>query len=88
MRLGRNIIVIYFCLLSQTAQACHKYSIWHYPWTQKCDARVHVVNVPQVLPPIRDNDIPLPSLDDNWNEGAPDDELKARLMLRGLLEAK
>ena len=75
------------------AFACHKFSVWKYPWPQSC--RVTALAPPMirsrarlelVLPAPRE--ILLPSLTDiDWGHG-PDDELRARLMLRVILQGK
>lgn len=73
--------------------ACHKFSVWKYPWPQRCKVTALApptirsrARIAVVLPAPRE--IPLPSLIDiEWGH-APDDELRGRLLLRIILQAK
>jgi hypothetical protein len=55
---------IAWAVFSGNAFACHRFSVWKYPWAQRCAVapdKTWFVEV--VLPPEPDIDIPLPSLD-------------------------
>ena len=32
-------LTLIIALFSTQAQACHKFSVWHYPWKQRCEQR-------------------------------------------------
>lgn len=63
--------VILFILLATPAVACHRFSIWKYPWAQPCGFRVRMAQQSAPLPPppvdwppvSSKPDIPLPSLE-------------------------
>lgn len=69
---------------------CHKYSVWNYPWPQRCPPpteRHHIIAAAFPLPPVleRPPDMPLPSLDGiDWGPPCPED-VRARLLLRATL---
>lgn len=58
-------------IMATPAYACHKYSVWNYPWAQRCPTRVAQTEAPQPPPKPLDyynqteapTDIPLPSLE-------------------------
>jgi hypothetical protein len=62
---------------------CHKFSVWHYPWAQRCPTFIRVA-VSTPLPPVKGVDIPLPNLSPITG-GEPDDIARARLLLHGYL---
>jgi hypothetical protein len=57
------------------ADACHRFSIWHFPWPQRCSAPKPV----EAKAPAPDGAIPLPDLTPITGE-TPNDETRARLM--------
>lgn len=67
---------------------CHKFSIWHFPWPQRCAifrvAAPLVVPVDVPLPPEKELDIPLPDLTPVDGSGI-DEDTRAKLLLRGEL---
>lgn len=90
MRIGAMSGLMLFsmsCSPSAVA-ACHKYSIWRYPWPQTCGTKhlAYQANVSFPLPPERDADMALPDLPLIWlNTSEPDDETRGKLMLLGVL---
>ncbi len=95
--LGLALLV---ALLPAPAEACHRFSVWKYPWAQRCGV------IPKTVPkigigkqtPLRvarnlattssPPEITLPSLlTIDWGETA-DDEARGRMELKALLEAK
>ena len=80
------------------AAGCHRYSVWHYPWPQRCGVRHQAAFVAlahhrpsrPVTPVKLPNfgiDIPLPALAKaDCLGGEADENSRARLMLRAALE--
>jgi hypothetical protein len=67
------------------ALACRHYSIWSFPWPQRCSVSTPVHAAPVTLTsPIRDTDMPLPDLTP-VDGGGPDENTRARLLLRAAL---
>jgi hypothetical protein len=67
------------------AHACHKFSYWRFPFPQRCPIPVHMVRAAPVqlpLPPSRDGDIAMPTLDADWGGCPPDMELQLRLLAK------
>lgn len=64
-------IAFLFFALAFPAEACHRFSVWHYPYAQRCSSRVAQIEMP--APPSKpldyfetkapEKDIPLPSLE-------------------------
>lgn len=77
----RPITLAAFMLLAAPAEA-HCFSVWHYPWAQRCG--VAVTHVTHVTPPPKTNDIPIPELTPIAG-GEPDEATRARLLLRAAL---
>lgn len=70
------------------AEACHRFSVWKYPWPQQCAAAVPNFPILSRISGKRPSPIPLPALEPiDWGQPA-DDEARARIELRALLEAK
>ena len=93
-------LALAIALLPAPAEACHRFSVWHYPWAQRCGV------IPKTVPKIGIDkqtplrvarnlatttswpEIPLPSLlTIDWGQPA-DDDARGRLELKALLEAK
>lgn len=85
---------VLLALLATPAEACHRYSVWRFPWPQHCVIRAAQTKAPDPPPvqldpsaPEADNDIPLPSLEgmDFPPDASGDwDRLKAIGLLRQL----
>lgn len=76
-------------VLATPAEACHRFSVWRYPYPQRCSFRVAQTEAPTpptrspVLPePEPDADIPLPSLENM--EFPPDATGEAGERLKGV----
>lgn len=68
------------------AHACHLYSVWHYPFRQRCPAPP--APHPRPHRPPSPASIPLPALAGiDWGQ-PPDDETLGRLMLRAKMEGQ
>ena len=91
-------IALVLALLASTEASAHCYSVWHYPWKQRCGGSRQTVlaerghnptKLSKVLSPAQDEpDIPLPSLArTDCDGGAADEPTRARLLLRAALEA-
>ena len=81
----RWAISIALVLVTQPAQACRHYSRWYYPYPQHCyGLAARAPATPAVLPPKRNDDIPLPGLD-FVPVDEPDDETRGRILLRAAL---
>lgn len=86
---GRAALLAAIIGLSSPAFAgCHKYSIWKFPWPQRCPPAERRLIAGDIvpLPPVldRDPEIPLPSLDGiDW--GSCPEDMRARLLLRAAL---
>jgi hypothetical protein len=78
---GRHLLVVAAALVAvlaaRPASACHKFSVWHFPWPQRCSAP-KAVEAKTTTP---DGTIPLPDLTPITGE-TPDDETRARLIMR------
>jgi hypothetical protein len=97
------LAVIVIALATDSADACHRFHRWSYPWPQSCRAtalapksafrlpRAKIDVSLRAAPPARPVSPPaisIPSLTDiDWGR-APDDELRGRLLLRVILEGK
>ena len=68
------------------ASACRHYSIWGFPWAQRCSVSTPVRAVPVTpTPPVRDTDMPLPDLTPVvWGDDR-DEDTRGRLLLRAAL---
>jgi hypothetical protein len=83
----------------QPAEACHRYSRWHYPWKQTCTVtalaprtRLPHARIDVAAPPLKPAsiavkkvDMPLPDLTAPQG-GEPDEEMRMRLILRARAE--
>ena len=89
-------LALAIALLPAPAEACHRFSVWKYPWAQRCG--VIPKTVPKIgigkQPPLRGArnlarpELPLPSrLTIDWGQTA-DDDARGRMELKALLEAK
>jgi hypothetical protein len=81
-----RLLLAVMLLLSATesAAACRKFSVWKYPWPQRCPIVHGIAHAPRPLPPQRDGDIAIPALD--WSGGGEADaDTRARLMLHAAL---
>jgi hypothetical protein len=67
------------------ASACRHYSIWGFPWAQRCSGSTSVPAAP-VPPtsPVRDTDMPLPNLTP-VDGGEADESTRGRLLLHAAL---
>jgi hypothetical protein len=77
-------------LLATPANACHRFSVWRFPYPQRCG--LHVVQLeappapaPEPKPPEPEADIPLPSLENMVFPPDAADEAGQRLKGIGLL---
>jgi len=94
MRLG-TLAALLLLMLPIDSAAAHCYSVWRYPRPQHCHATAlaRAIRLPNAkiniaLPAPRAPEIALPLLSDIvWGE-PPDDELRGKLLLRVLLQAK
>jgi hypothetical protein len=95
---ARGLLLALAVLASTPTEAasCHRYSVWRYPWPQRCGvARQAVWPIlthpgPTWPAPSRVNgpEIALPSLAQaDLDGGEADEPTRARLMLRAALEA-
>jgi hypothetical protein len=75
---------------------CHLFSVWRYPWPQRCGAARHLTRpvrheapfASETKPPSFRPAIPLPSLARaDLDGGAADEPTRARLLLRAVLGA-
>jgi hypothetical protein len=67
------------------ASACRHYSIWGFPWAQRCSASTPIRAAPVTpAPPVRDTDIPLPDLTPA-DGGEADEGTRGRLLLHAAL---
>jgi hypothetical protein len=85
--------------MTTDAAACHRFSVWHYPWRQSCGVAVkHQIRTisykfsrtrPKGAPALPDAPaMPLPSLARaDLDEPEADEAARARLLLRAALEA-
>ena len=93
-------LALALALTSAPAEACHRFSVWNYPWRQSCGF------IPKTVPKIGIDkrsplrvarnlatttsrpEIPLPALEPiDWGQPA-DEEARGRLELKALLEAR
>jgi hypothetical protein len=90
MNRGRSHGFLVGCALllaTRTEAACHKFSVWNYPWPQRCGVQRHVsglvtqasLEVPLPAPRPDDADMPLPDLAGIWDAPA-DAETRARIL--------
>ena len=91
-------LALAIALLPAPAEACHRFSVWKYPWRQSCgfipipkigiDKRSPLRVARNLAPTTSWPEIPLPALEPiDWGQEA-DDEARGRIELRALLEAK
>jgi hypothetical protein len=72
-------------LLVAPASACRHYSIWGFPWAQRCSVSTPVRAVPVTPTPPVDTDMPLPDLTAViWGDD-PNEDTRGRLLLRAAL---
>jgi len=99
----RGIILILAVLAASPAAAkCHLFSVWHYPWAQRCDVTRSPLHFGSEAPFVSDTnrfvspgrrpsgpaDIPLPGLARaDLDGGEADEAARGRLLLRATLEA-
>jgi hypothetical protein len=62
---------------AEPALACHRFSVWHFPWPQRCSTSKPV----EAKATAPDGAIPLPDLSPITG-ATPDDETRARLIMR------
>lgn len=94
MRLSPFLIAAMWFLTTTQTEACHRFSIWHYPTAQRCAVRVAQIEAP--VPPSKPMDyyepkapdIPLPSLKDMEFPPDCDADWCQRMKGIGLLRAK
>jgi hypothetical protein len=81
-------------LLATPAEACHRFSVWKYPWPQRCGLAPTTIArhaarraAPKLIfPPSQEVAIPLPTLEAiDWGAVA-DDDARGRLELKAILE--
>ena len=80
-----------------SAAACHRYSVWRYPWPQSCGVSSTIARqAARRAPKVGHNDVvaknppamPLPSLAQaDLAGGEADEPTRARVLLRAALEA-
>jgi hypothetical protein len=95
------LAAIVFLLGTNSAAQARCFSVWRYPWPQHCHAtalaprsaiRITNARIDVALPALRHTapavEFSLPNLTDiEWGQ-PPDDELRGKLLLRVLLQAK
>ena len=77
-----------YALFVSPVYACHRFSVWKYPYPQRCSVTERLAQAPLLpipLPPIKD--MPLPSIDYADPPDA-DGELGERLKALGLMREK
>lgn len=89
-------ILLALTLLASTPVEAHCYSVWRYPWAQRCmsfgqkreNVRI-VAETPEILPKFgKGPEIALPSLArTDLDGGAADEPTRAKALLRAALEA-
>jgi hypothetical protein len=90
--------IVLAALLASTPVEAHCFARWHYPWSQRCggarqgQVRINSDKLRQFVPPGRGPSgpaaIPLPSLARaDFDGGAADEPIRARVLLRAALEA-
>ena len=89
-------IMLAAALVVATPVEAHCYSVWRYPWPQRCGAARQIVRAksvyfrldPSISVPILDRpDIPLPSLAQaDLVEPEADEATRAKVLLRAALE--
>jgi hypothetical protein len=84
-------LLLALALLASTEASAHCYSVWRYPWPQRCGvAHMHkiVVKNSRYDFKIDRDDFALPGLAQaDLDGGAADEPTRARLLLRAALEA-
>jgi hypothetical protein len=77
------------------ASACHHYHQWYYPWPQNCRTTAFApamirsrAKIAFVLPPERDDSLPLPSLTDIVWGTSLDEPVRQRWLLRASVFGK
>jgi len=93
MRLAAVTLAVVIVLIPASASS-RCFSVWHYPWAQRCGAARHMARVTKPLrvrheaPFVSEKpSIPLPSLARaDLDGGAADEPTRARLLLRAALE--
>jgi hypothetical protein len=75
----RLVIAALLIAAADPALACHRFSVWHFPWPQRCS----VVAEPRPAQPkaSTSDDMPLPDLSPITGE-EPDEQTRARLIMR------
>jgi hypothetical protein len=96
VRIGRNTVkymVLVTGLVISTATDAHCYSVWRYPWPQRCghgfypSKHIGIPDFVTPLPPAKDIEFPLPALDTDWfNQPEVPEDIRARLLLRAALQ--
>jgi hypothetical protein len=80
----RRLAIIIATLTPDPAfAACHKFSVWHYPWVQRCPVRVAALSP---LPPVKETGFILPELTPITGDEPSDEVTRARLLLHGYLD--
>jgi hypothetical protein len=93
----RLALALALTLAADPAAACHRFSVWHYPWRQSCNLRGGVVPAPKLRTietapgaVARDRGRPtvaLPSLArGDLDAGEADEPIRAHVLLRAALE--
>jgi hypothetical protein len=80
---------VFLLATGPASAACHRYSIWHYPWPQRCQRDevypTKTIHAEPEAPLTSVKEIPLPFLTDIVWGNAPDEDMRGRLMLRAAL---
>jgi len=86
--MSRSIIVAALLLAQPTpAAACHHFTIWRYPWPQRCSPPARLVR--HALPPEAPTPpIVLPNLTPIEWSGDADEGMRREVLLRALLGGK
>ena len=90
----KSLTIVFVLAATPAFAACHKYSVWKYPWPQRCVIHVaqHETPPPAPLPPYKEiqapPDIALPSLEGMEFPPDCDAEWCQRLKGIGLLRLK
>jgi len=87
-------LTLAIALLAATPVEAHCYSVWRYPWPQRCHAtkplhgRNEAPSLPKRSPFAAEPEMPLPGLARaDLDGGAADEATRGRLLLRAALEA-
>ena len=83
------MLAVFMPVTGPASAACHRYSIWHYPWPQQCQRDevypTKTIHAQPEAPLTPVKEIAQPLLTDIVWGNAPDEDMRVRLMLRAAL---